>query len=348
METSQELKRPFWLLWVAAIAGLILGSAALAYTSEGRINLLGIWWLWAGLPLLGSLLALVLMLLPRSPLWLKPLLKRSSYWQPQTHQRWWLLQQMHLLWVVFALGILLVFLLLLLFTDLAFGWSSTLITDADQLLPLFRWISLPWQAFWPQAVPDLSLVEATRFARIENTQGNFALASRWWPFLLASLLTYNLLPRLLLMLFCRWRYRQLLAQRLEIRGQEEPENPDPTATNLKEESPAAWQTAPHLGWQLATAAASQPLALNLGQGRWQEEEALWQSWLKQAPQQLVWEVSGQQTPLAELADKINEARQAGCQQAIQVVAEPSPSKRHLASWQSFAHKHQLTWLEAHS
>lgn len=347
MQTVQKLKLPQWLAWLAFAGGLLLGAAALAYTPQGRINLLWLWWLWAGLPLLGSLLALGGFLLPNQPLWLKSVLKLSPYWQPLPHQRWWLLAQINRLWIFLALGILLVFLLLLLFSDLAFGWSSTLITQPQVVIEITQMISAPWQFFWSQAVPDLQLIEQTRFARIETSTGDFQEASRWWPFLLASLLFYNLLPRVVLTLFCGWKSRQLQPCHVEIQATKTHEVSilKPT-TALQQPAVDQWQTAVKIGWQLGETAATPTQPLNLGEGDWQKEEDLWQAWLQTPPQHLVWLVVAQQPPLNELADKIKQASEAGCYQALQLVSQGDLEERHLMSWQAFARKYQLVWLES--
>ncbi|SFC51118.1 Protein of unknown function [Marinospirillum celere] len=239
--SSTRLKLPWWLWLLAFLAGSLLGAAALSYTPEGRTNLLWVWLLWAGLPFLGSLLALLALVRPPVRPWVTRFQSSlSAYWQPQPHQLWWLLGQINALWVVFALGLLGVFLLLLLFSDLAFGWSSTLLTDGKQLTQWLTALSLPWQAFWPQAVPDLYLIEQTRFARIESSDTAFALASRWWPFLLASLLFYNLLPRLVLTSLCHWRARRLQAGKLQIQSsQTASDNPNSTAP-LNQGKAADW------------------------------------------------------------------------------------------------------------
>lgn len=345
MQTAQELKLPQWLNWLAVVAGLLLGAAALAYTPQGRINLIWIWWLWAGLPFLGSLLALFSFLLPTQPLWLKPLLKLSPYWQPLPYQRWWLLEQINRLWIFLALGMLLVFLLLLLFSDLAFGWSSTLITQPQSVDKVTQIISLPWQAFWPQAVPDLQLIEQTRFARIETTAGNFQVASLWWPFLLASLVFYNLLPRVVLTLFCGWRSRQLQPRRIEIQATKEADARPRFSSQLLCEDASQWQQAVRIGWQLSKNNQTTANQLNLGEGNWQQEKNQWQTWLKTPAQRVVWLVAAQQPPLDELADKIQAANKAGFHQALQLVSQGQVEERHKVSWQAFARKHKLIWLE---
>jgi hypothetical protein len=102
----------------------------------------------------------------------------------------------------FNLGVLLTLLAKISFTDIAFGWQSTLpLTDAF-LAELVRWIALPWTWLLPQdwAYPGLEQIIGSKIVLIE---GNWRLTSAgltsWWPFLLCGTLVYGFLPRLLLL-----------------------------------------------------------------------------------------------------------------------------------------------------
>lgn len=347
MRTSDtDTPKLFWWLWpLALLAGMLLGGVSLSYAPDGRINLPLVWLLWAALPFVGTLAATLLLLRPASRPWISRFSGASAWWQPTAEQRWWLLSRLHWLWAVFACGILLIFLLLLVFSDLAFGWSSTLLSNSQVLLPVFQSISLPWQAFWPQAVPDLVLLEQTHFARIEPTPGGFAAASRWWSFLLASLLVYNLLPRLLLAGYCHWRWSRMESGTLQIDAlsAQQPVLPALNNNHLQLGQINDWQQASCIHWQLTNHQTKS--SLQLGVGDWQEEQQHWQQWLTQPPRQLIWQVSGSRTPVAELADYLTEARSRGIQQALQLVPVAATTERHQASWKAFARAQQLIWLE---
>jgi hypothetical protein len=87
-------------------------------------------------------------------------------------------------------------------TALAFAWSTTLDLDAATVHGATSFISFPW--FWmADAVPSLGLVEASHY--FPGGQYDPALLGDWWPFLLASLLTYGLLPRTVLWLIAERR-----------------------------------------------------------------------------------------------------------------------------------------------
>ncbi|MEE2002036.1 DUF2868 domain-containing protein [Alkalimonas sp. MEB108] len=336
---SNQLVLPWWRWPLAGLLGIVLGAASLNYSADGRLNVLLLWLLWAGLPLLGSLLALGLMLRPGRP-WLARFSKQPLYWQPQRHQQWWLLSQLNWLWCWFGLGIGLVFLLLLLLSDLAFGWSSTLLLEQRAVLQLTQWLSWPWHSLWPAAVPDNTLIEQSRFARIEQQSALLAQTSGWWPFLAMSLLCYNLLPRLALALFCQWQSRRSQPQ-LQIQQASPASSPaaEPAA-ELTTTSLAQWQQASLLQWQLPASAE----ALTLGQDDWQQDNDAFGALLATKPKQLLWRVPASRSPVAELSDWMALARKQGIAQALWLQQDTS-NARHSASWQAFARAEQLAWLE---
>jgi hypothetical protein len=128
--------------------------------------------------------------------------------------------------LAFSFGALTATLAFVVFTDLAFGWSTTLDVEASTIHRLTSILSAPWAAFWPDASPSLDLVESTRHFRVSPGLGAAAGASSvpegehihfvdpilfggWWPFLVAALIFYGLLPRLLVLgLGARWLGRE--------------------------------------------------------------------------------------------------------------------------------------------
>jgi len=110
----------------------------------------------------------------------------------------------------FNLGVLLTLLAKISFTDIAFGWQSTLpLTDAF-LAGLVRWIALPWAWLLPHewAYPNLEQIIGSKIVLIEGNWRltNAGLAS-WWPFLLCGVIVYGFIPRLLLLAWGRYQLR---------------------------------------------------------------------------------------------------------------------------------------------
>lgn len=99
---------------------------------------------------------------------------------------------------------------LITFTDLAFGWSTTLDVGADDALRVVELLAAPWHGVWPAAVPGLALIESSRYFRLAaGAPGHVSPAALtgWWPFLVASILCYGLLPRVALLTLSAWRLR---------------------------------------------------------------------------------------------------------------------------------------------
>lgn len=87
------------------------------------------------------------------------------------------------------------------FSDVAFGWQSTLAATPAVVHDLVTQVSTPWAAWVPEALsgPTLEQVEGSR---IVLKQGIAALATKdlvsWWPFLCLSMVCYAIVPRVLI------------------------------------------------------------------------------------------------------------------------------------------------------
>lgn len=122
----------------------------------------------------------------------------------------------------FNIGILLCAFFLVSSSDLAFAWSTTLTISDTAFQQLLTAISTPWSSFLPEAVPGAELVANSRYYRFdEGTLAGAAatpqLASelgKWWPFLIASVTSYGLLPRLVTLAVSWVRFRHHLGRAL--------------------------------------------------------------------------------------------------------------------------------------
>ncbi|MGD8852685.1 MAG: DUF2868 domain-containing protein [Gammaproteobacteria bacterium] len=122
----------------------------------------------------------------------------------------------------FNVGVLLAVFYLISFSDLAFAWSTTLSLDNatfHRMLGAFTW---PWQSLFPDAVPSRELIEISRYYRLESgaldqgaaSTGVAARLGQWWPFLIAAIVSYGLLPRLLTLVISWFRFRHHLGRAL--------------------------------------------------------------------------------------------------------------------------------------
>ncbi|MEM7252409.1 MAG: DUF2868 domain-containing protein [Pseudomonadota bacterium] len=121
-------------------------------------------------------------------------------------ERWRILMWSQCFAIAFNVSAIVTTLLLVTFTDLAFGWATTLAIEADTIRMWVGWLATPWAGWLPQAVPDAALIESTRFFRGDafNIDG-VGERGAWWRFAVMALAVYGLLPRVLLGVLCRWR-----------------------------------------------------------------------------------------------------------------------------------------------
>ncbi|MCB1686613.1 MAG: DUF2868 domain-containing protein [Pseudomonadales bacterium] len=215
---------------LGVVLGLSVGTLGFSYQGDYPVNLITLLGVLVGLPLL--LVLITLLLLPGwfpagtglgglnparwAGAWLDRLadvrlfVASRSIRNSSAFARWQLLVFSQWLAVGYFCGVLVAAWVLIAFTDLAFGWSSTLDIDARGLQTWLAAIAAPWSSWLPRAVPGQELVEASRFFRLETggvPQARAVQLGQWWPFVLMVILVYGMLPRLLLLLLGSWRLR---------------------------------------------------------------------------------------------------------------------------------------------
>ena len=115
--------------------------------------------------------------------------------------------------VGFNTGLVLAFVGSLLVFDVRFYWEATPQTNGV-VASATRVVAAPWRDVWPEAVPTLAQIEASRAAYVDGSRrvpSTPQSTAAWWRFLLMSLLVWGVLPRLLLVAFYAWRERRALA-----------------------------------------------------------------------------------------------------------------------------------------
>nr|WP_240193347.1 DUF2868 domain-containing protein [Desulfobulbus alkaliphilus] len=100
----------------------------------------------------------------------------------------------------FNLGVLVATLSRVVFSDIAFGWQSSLQLSAEAVVRLVQVIALPWSWLLPAASPGL---EQIRGSQMVLKEGMYHLATgdlvSWWPFLCCAVVAYGLMPRVALL-----------------------------------------------------------------------------------------------------------------------------------------------------
>jgi Protein of unknown function (DUF2868) len=126
-------------------------------------------------------------------------------------QKWALLVGSQLFAVSFYAAALAVAVLLVVFSDLAFGWSTTLTSEAGTLHRAVTVLAAPWSHWLPGAAPSRELVEQTQYFRgAGGFTGAAPQSTAWWPFLLLCMACYGLAPRVALLVFAALRQRAAL------------------------------------------------------------------------------------------------------------------------------------------
>ncbi len=165
-------------------------------------------------------------------------------------RRWLAARWSHLSGLGFFSGALATILALVLFTDIAFGWSSTLTVSSDRIHGVAKTLAIPWGNLIPDAVPTLELVQATRYFRsgeITSPVVDPVLLGQWWSFLVLSLIVYGLVPRAASVLVARWLLSRAVSRTFVHHPQSEAVlerltggSVDGHASDPEEESPASW------------------------------------------------------------------------------------------------------------
>ncbi|MFT7558852.1 MAG: hypothetical protein ACI93R_000755 [Flavobacteriales bacterium] len=127
-----------------------------------------------------------------------------------------LLVKIQIMALVFQSAAIATFFLVVLFQDVAFAWSSTVIHGSDWMVSLLQGLAWPWHRVVD--VPSESFILASQFYR-----GGGQIAAeqlgQWWLYLLLAMLVYGLIPRLLLVFFLAYRLKRSLLQEVISSGE---------------------------------------------------------------------------------------------------------------------------------
>lgn len=111
---------------------------------------------------------------------------------------------------IFTLGAVAAFFVVLALSDFTFVWGSTFNLSDSLVEDMTAAMAAPWSAWVPQATVSGDLIFASRFHPAVTTLSptNIADMRGWWPFLIMAMVTYALVPRLLLWLLSKSLYRR--------------------------------------------------------------------------------------------------------------------------------------------
>lgn len=99
---------------------------------------------------------------------------------------------------------------LVVFTDLAFGWSTTLDVTPATFEHWLHLVAAPWSWVLPATVPESDLIEISRYFRLDAVSQDAVdpvVFGRWWPFVIVAMTVYGVVPRLPTLWLCQTRLR---------------------------------------------------------------------------------------------------------------------------------------------
>jgi hypothetical protein len=334
--------------------GLLAAYGVVSGDDEGRVNLLFLLLLFAFLPVVGLLLSIFLLVkgggkglagwILEIPLWPRHLTLALSRLGLTHGRELWLFYQTQVFVVSFSVGCLLLYLLLLLGSDITFVWRSTLLEPGD-LLPALQAIGIPWR-FWPEAQASLALIEQSRDFRLQTQAMSQPAVGLWWKYILATQLVYNLLPRSIMLLVTRQKYRARLQQNSLLHARDS--QPEP-ADGVHDENTLARLTRsvalPYtlLDWADIPPAFYDRIQQLLGDAAEIHPIGPLRDQLSAHPQachSLVVIVKSWEPPLAELADRLKDIDADADKLILPLdwndtgIRQPTPA--HLDEWRRFA------------
>jgi hypothetical protein len=124
---------------------------------------------------------------------------------------------------LFTLGAITAFFVVLALSDFTFVWGSTFALSDSLVELMTAFIAAPWASWLPAATVSGDLIFASRFhpAVSALSPANIEAMRGWWPFLIMSMVSYALLPRLVLWLLSKYFYgRQMRAAFTGLPGSE--------------------------------------------------------------------------------------------------------------------------------
>ncbi|MGR8947657.1 MAG: DUF2868 domain-containing protein [Gammaproteobacteria bacterium] len=209
----------FWSSVLTVLIGVIVGAsvagAVLYYDGSSPINVFWAFLLLVGLPLLTLVLSLFLPWSRRGGALstlnttqvVQSMLSTFSRWRENdilrvleafdAHLRWRLAANSQLFGLAFSCAALVVLITKVTLSDLAFAWGSSLDVNSEIVSRATVVLSAPWSSLVPQAVPDLELIETSRYFRLSDirNEGLARSLTRWWPFLAMSVFVYGVMIR---------------------------------------------------------------------------------------------------------------------------------------------------------
>jgi hypothetical protein len=196
------------------IIGFLVGLGLLSYSGQAPVNIIYYLLVTVLFPILSMIFALISMLTHGKvsnfftllfPLhWVEKFLnyisfrkKLSDFKMPFSFElsKWLFIERLQLFSLIFSIGLFLSLIVMVVATDIAFGWSSTLQISFESFHTILSSIGIAWAKIVPSAIPSLELVDMSHYFRLgerldSSMIHNADKLGAWWKFLAMSTLFY--------------------------------------------------------------------------------------------------------------------------------------------------------------
>lgn len=242
MEYLNSLNSILGLL--AFLFGFFVGVGLLSYSGKAPVNIVYYLIIAVAIPLF-SMFITILSLISRGKLanflrmlfplhWLEKLVDYilshkkvdSSFKMPFSAEfsKLFFIERVQLFSMIFSIGLFISLIFMVVATDIAFGWSTTLQISVEEFHKILSNIGIWWSGIFPSAIPSLELVDISHYFRLGAKVDNSMVANAdklgaWWRFLAMSTLFYAIGLRFVLWLVTKYLlHRQLKKEFLRLEG----------------------------------------------------------------------------------------------------------------------------------
>jgi hypothetical protein len=228
---------------ISFIVGFFVGLGLLSYNGQAPVNIIYYLLIAMILPMFSMSISLFTMFTHGGvanffamlfPLhWIERIVshlpfqnKLGSFRPPFSFEfsKWLFMERLHLFSMLFSIGLLLSLILMVIATDIAFGWSTTLQISPESFHSFLATIGIFWKDIFPSAIPSIDLVEMSHYFRLGDKLDismvhNADKLGAWWKFLAMTTVVYAIGLRFLFWLFSKnMLQKQLRREFLSLDG----------------------------------------------------------------------------------------------------------------------------------
>ena len=211
----------------AFIMGFVVGVGLLSYSGEAPVNIIYYLLIAVVLPILSIIVAILSMVTHGRlanfftllfPLhWVEKLFSHFSLGKKLSDfktsfsfelSKWLFIERLQLFSLIFSIGLFISLIVMVVATDIAFGWSSTLQISSESFHTILSYIGVFWAKIVPSAIPSLELVDISHYFRLgerldSSMVHNADKLGAWWKFLAMSTLVYAIGLRFIFWIFTK-------------------------------------------------------------------------------------------------------------------------------------------------